>query len=59
MERLWVGVKTFVHGIFKVTINIIGTPCLGMNIVFIRIGSFHQIMYWSHIGLHFGFKLLL
>ena len=31
MERLWVGVKTFVHDMFEVTINIIETPYLGMH----------------------------
>ena len=44
MERLWVGVKTFIHDIFEFTINIIGAPCLGMNIVFIKMGPLHQIM---------------
>ena len=32
------------HGMFEVTINIIATPCLGMNIVFIKMGSLRQIM---------------
>ena len=44
IEKLWVGVKTLMHGLFKVTINIIGPPCLGMNIVFIKMRSLHQIM---------------
>ena len=42
MERLWVGVNRFMHGMFKVTINIIGTPCLDMNIVFIKMRFLHQ-----------------
>ena len=44
MERLWVGVNRFMYGMFEVTINIIGTPCLGMNIVFTKMVSLHHIM---------------
>ena len=32
------GVKTFMYDMFEVTINIIGIPCLGMNIVFMKMG---------------------
>ena len=41
MERLWVQVKTFMHGMFDLIINIIGTPCPGMSIVFTKMGSLH------------------
>ena len=44
MERLWVGVKKFLHDIFVLTISIIETLCLGMNIVFNKMKSFHLTM---------------
>ena len=47
------------HGMSNYIINIIGIPCLGISIVFIKIGSLHQILQWNHIDLHFGFKSLL
>ena len=47
------------NGMFDPIINIIGTPCLGMSIVFIKMGFLHQILQWSHIDLHFDFKSLL
>ena len=59
IERLWVQVKTFMHDMFDLIINIIGTPCPSMSIVFTKTGSLHQILQWSHIDLHFGFKTSL
>ena len=47
------------HDMFDLIINIIGTPCLGMNFVFTKIGSIHKILQLSHINLHFDFKNLL
>ena len=44
MERLWVQVKTFMHGMFDLIINIIGTLCLSMNIVFTEMGSLRQML---------------
>ena len=35
---------TFMHNMFEVTMNIIGTSCVGMNILFIKMRFFHQIM---------------
>ena len=49
-------VKTFMHGMFDFIINITGTPCLGMSIVFIKKRFLHHILQWSHIDLHFDFK---
>ena len=54
MERLWIQVKAFMHGMFHLIINIIGTPCPGMTIVFTKMGSLHKMLQWSHIDLHFG-----
>ena len=54
MERLWVQVKTFMHDMFDLIINIIIRLCLGMNIVFTKMGSLCQMLQWSHIDLHFG-----
>ena len=59
MDRLWVQVKTFMHDKFDPIINIIGILCLGMSIVFTKMGSFRQMLQWSHIDLHFGFERLL
>ena len=59
MERLWVQVKTFMHGMFDLIININRTPCPGMSIVFTKIGSLHQMLQWNHIDLHFAFKISL
>ena len=50
MEKLWVGVKKFIHDMFKLTISIIEAPCLGMNIVFNKMRSLQQILQWSHIN---------
>ena len=47
------------HDMFDLIINIIITPCLGMSIVFTKIGSIHQMLQMSHINLHFDFKNLL
>ena len=44
------------HDMFDFIINIIETLCLGMNIVFIKMGSLCQLLQWSHIDLHFGFE---
>ena len=44
------------HDMLDLIINIIGTPCLGMSIVFTKIGSIHQMLQLSHINLHFNFK---
>ena len=44
------------HDMFDLIINIIGTPCLGMSIVFTKIGFIHQMLQLSHINLHFNFK---
>ena len=44
------------HDMFDPIINIIGTPYPGMSVVFIKMESLHQILQWSHIDLHFGFK---
>ena len=33
--------------------------CLGMNIVFIKMRSFYQILQWSYIDLHFDLKSIL
>ena len=59
IEKLWIQVKTFMHGMFDPIINIIRTPCLGMSIVFIKMASLYQILQWSHINLHFDFKSFL
>ena len=59
MERLWVQVKTFMHGMFDLIINIIETPYPDMSIIFTKMGSLHQMLQWSHIDLHFGFKISL
>ena len=56
MERLWVQVKTFMHGMFDPIITIIGTLCLGMGVFFPKTGSFRQMLQWSHTDLHFVFK---
>ena len=56
MEKLYIQVKTFIHDMFDLIINIIITPCLGMSIVFTKIGSIHQMLQLSHINLHFYFK---
>ena len=44
------------HDMFDPIINIIGTLCPGISIVFTKMGFFHQMLQWSHINLHFGFK---
>ena len=44
------------HDMFDLIINIIRTPCLGMSIVFTKIGFIHQMLQLSHINLHFYFK---
>ena len=44
------------HDMFDLIINIIGTPCLGMSIVFTKIGYIHQMLQLSHINLYFDFK---
>ena len=44
------------HDMFDFIINIIGTLCLSINIVFTNIGFIHQILQLSHINLHFDFK---
>ena len=44
MERLWVQVKTFMHDIFDLIINIIETPYPGMSIVFTKMESLHQML---------------
>ena len=49
-----VQVKTFMHGMFNLIINIIGTLCLRMSIVFTKMGSLRQMLQWRHIDLHFG-----
>ena len=59
IEKLWIQVKTFMHGMFDPIFNIIEIPCLGMSIFFIKMGSLYQILQWSHIDLHFDFKSLL
>ena len=59
MEKLRIQVKTFMHDMFDPIINIIRTSCLGMGIVFIKMGFLHQILLCSHIDLHFDFKSLL
>ncbi|RVW73283.1 hypothetical protein CK203_050367 [Vitis vinifera] len=41
MDKLLVGLKKFMHGMFVHTINTIETPCPGMNIVFNKMGSLH------------------
>ena len=46
------------HGMFDLIINIIGTLCLSMSIVFIKMGSLRQMLQWSHIDLHFGFDVI-
>ena len=56
MERLWVGVKTFMHDMFDLIINIIGTPCLGMSIVLNKRESLRQMLQLRHIDIHFGLK---
>ena len=56
MERLWVQVKTFMHGMFNPIINIIETLCLRTSIVFTKMGSLRHMLQWSHIDLHFGFE---
>ena len=59
MERLWVQVKTFMNDMFDLIINIIGTLCLGMSIVFTKMRSLRQMLQWSHINLYFGFEIPL
>ena len=54
--EVWVQVKTFMHGMFDLIINIIRTLCLDMSIVFIKVGSLRQMLQWSHIDIHFGFE---
>ena len=44
------------HDMFDLIINIIGTPCLSMSIVFTKIGYIHQMLQLSHINLHFDLK---
>ena len=44
------------HDMFDLIINIIGTPCIGMSIVFTKVGFIHQMLQLSHINLHFNFK---
>ena len=44
------------HDMFDLIINIIGIACLGMSIVFIKIGSIYQMLQLSHINLHFDFE---
>ena len=39
-----VQVKTFMHDMFDLIINIIGTPCHGMNIVFTKMIFLHQML---------------
>ena len=56
MDRLSIGLKKFMHGMFVHTINTIETPCPGMNIVFNKMGSLHLTIWWNHIDLHFGIK---
>ena len=56
IERLWVGLKKFMHGMFILTINTIETPCLGMNIVFNNMSSLHLTIWWNYIDLHFDIK---
>ena len=56
MDRLWVGVKKFMHDMFVFTISTIETPWPGMNIVFNKMRSFHLTMWWNHIDLYFGTK---
>ena len=56
MERFWVQVKTFMHDMFYPIINNMGTPYYDMSIVFTKMGSLHQMLQWSHIDFHFGFK---
>ncbi|RVW64319.1 hypothetical protein CK203_047000 [Vitis vinifera] len=41
MDKLLVGLKKLMHGMFVHTINTIETPCPGMNIVFNKMDSFH------------------
>ena len=56
MDRLWVRLKKFMHGMFVLTINTIETPCPSMNIVFNIIDSLHLTIWWNHIDLRFGIK---
>ena len=44
MERLWVGLKKFMHDIFLLIISLIENPCFGMNIIFNNMESFHLTM---------------
>ena len=44
------------HDMFDPIINIIGTPCLDMGIVFTKMRSLYQMLQLSHIDLHFDFK---
>ena len=44
------------HYMFDLIINIIGTPFLGMSIVFTKIGYIHQMLQLSHINLRFDLK---
>ena len=44
LQRLWVQLKTFMYDMFDPIINIIGTPCSGMSIVFNKMRSFHQML---------------
>ena len=48
--------QAFMHDMFDLIINIIGTLYLGVSIVFIKMGSLRQILQWSHIDLYFGFE---
>ena len=47
------------HSMFDPIINIIGTLCLYMSIVFTKMRSFHQMLQLSNIDLHFDFKISL
>ena len=47
------------HDMFDPIINIIGTSCFGMGIVFIKIESLYQILQLNHIDFYFDFKSLL
>ena len=44
------------HDMFDLIINIIGTPCIDMSIVFTKIGYIHQMLQLSNINLHFDLK---
>ena len=47
------------HDMFDHIINIIGILCLGMSIVFTKMGSLRQMLQWNQIDLHFGFEISL